>query len=190
MPEAVVRRRPGDVRGTKVEDYYGCLGVPAAATEAEIRQAYRRLARRYHPDLHPGQPALEARLAEVNAAYAVLSNPARRARYDADLAAERASRARWQSTPTSPRPSPRRPDPSWVDLSGQRPARGTHVDLSGARPRPSRPSAGGPWPAAGGAHWTAARGEGWDETLDLDEELLLLLELRRLLTIFEDWEDR
>lgn len=64
------------------KDYYGMLGVPRNASEKAIKQAYRRLARRSHPDVNPGDKAAEARFKEINEAYQVLSDPERRRRYD------------------------------------------------------------------------------------------------------------
>ena len=62
-------------------DYYEVLGVPRNATGDDIRRAYRRLARQYHPDVS-SDPDAESRFKEVNEAYEVLSNEERRARYD------------------------------------------------------------------------------------------------------------
>ena len=64
-------------------DYYNLLGVSRSASDKEVRQAYRRLARQYHPDLNPGDPKAEARFKEINEAYQVLSNPKSRQQYDA-----------------------------------------------------------------------------------------------------------
>jgi molecular chaperone DnaJ len=64
------------------KDYYEILGVDRNASEKEIKQAYRRLARKHHPDLNPGDKAAEARFKEMNAAYEVLSNPEKRKKYD------------------------------------------------------------------------------------------------------------
>jgi DnaJ-class molecular chaperone len=64
------------------KDYYQILGVDRNASEKDIKQAYRRLARKHHPDLNPGDKSAEARFKEINAAYEVLSNPEKRKKYD------------------------------------------------------------------------------------------------------------
>src|SRR5690242_17807940 len=64
-----------------LRDPYDVLGVSRAAGDAEIHAAYRRLAKRYHPDLHPGDPTAEARFKEIAAAYERLSDQEERARY-------------------------------------------------------------------------------------------------------------
>ena len=64
------------------KDYYGLLGVERGASEKEIRAAYRRLARRYHPDVNPGDAEAEAKFKEVNEAHRVLSDADSRAKYD------------------------------------------------------------------------------------------------------------
>ncbi len=63
-------------------DYYDILGVPRNADEKEIRQAYRRLARQHHPDVNPGDDAAAERFKSINAAYEVLSDADKRAKYD------------------------------------------------------------------------------------------------------------
>jgi len=64
------------------KDYYGTLGVRRDASEQDIKQAYRRLARKLHPDLNPGDKAAEARFKEINEAYEVLSDKEKRTKYD------------------------------------------------------------------------------------------------------------
>ncbi len=61
---------------------YEVLGVKPDANADEIRKVYRKLAKQYHPDLNPGKPEAEARFKEISAAYDLLSDPEKRARYD------------------------------------------------------------------------------------------------------------
>jgi molecular chaperone DnaJ len=64
------------------KDYYGTLGVDKKASDDEIRKAYRRLARKYHPDLNPGDKAAEEKFKTVQEAYDVLNEPKKRAMFD------------------------------------------------------------------------------------------------------------
>src|SRR5437764_367946 len=64
------------------KDYYSVLGVSRTATDKDIRTAYRRLARKYHPDLNQGDKSAEGRFKEIQAAYEVLSEPEKRKKYD------------------------------------------------------------------------------------------------------------
>jgi curved DNA-binding protein len=64
------------------QDYYKTLGVPRTASQAEIKKAFRKLARESHPDKHAGDKVAERRFKEINEANAVLSDPAKRSKYD------------------------------------------------------------------------------------------------------------
>ena len=64
------------------KDYYATLGVTKASTEKEIKQAFRKLARKHHPDVNPGDKQAELRFKEINEAYEVLGDPAKRKKYD------------------------------------------------------------------------------------------------------------
>ncbi len=66
----------------QVKDYYQILGVPRDADEKAIKSAYRKLARQHHPDVNPGDKAAEGRFKDITEAYEVLSDPAKRQKYD------------------------------------------------------------------------------------------------------------
>ena len=85
--------------GIEYKDYYKILGVAKGATEKEIKAAYRKLARKHHPDMNQGNPKAEARFKEIGEAYEVLSDPEKRKRYDA-------LGANWNSYRQAPGPGP------------------------------------------------------------------------------------
>jgi DnaJ-class molecular chaperone len=64
------------------KDYYATLGVGKTATDKELKQAYRKLARKFHPDVNPGDKAAESRFKEINEAYEVLGDSDKRKKYD------------------------------------------------------------------------------------------------------------
>src|SRR5215813_10356855 len=96
---------------SRIRDYYEVLGVPRSASAKEIKAAFRKLARKHHPDVNPGDTRAEMRFKEINEANEVLSDPEKRKRYD-ELGADWAS---FQNVP-----------PGWAGGRG-----GVRVDPSG-----------------------------------------------------------
>src|SRR5882762_992078 len=80
------------------KDYYESLGVPRTASEAEIKKAFRKLARQYHPDVAKDKKKAEEKFKEINEAYDVLSDPAKRKKYD-ELGADWKSGAEFRPPP-------------------------------------------------------------------------------------------
>jgi curved DNA-binding protein len=91
------------------KDYYQTLGVPPDADEKTIRQAFRKLARQYHPDVNPGDKAAEEQFKAINEANQVLTDPEQRKKYDA----LRAQYQQWQQSGGRPR------DFNWQAWSAQ-----------------------------------------------------------------------
>jgi curved DNA-binding protein len=92
----------------RYKDYYEILGVPRTASEADIKKAFRKLARQYHPDVAKNKKQAEEKFKEVNEAYEVLGDPAKRKKYDElgpnwNSGAEFPDRPRWFSRPRSAR---------------------------------------------------------------------------------------
>ncbi len=81
------------------KDYYRVLGVPRTASALEIKKAYRRLARKHHPDVNPGDRTAEEKFKEIQEAYSVLGDPKKKALYDQYGAASEPPRGRQPFTP-------------------------------------------------------------------------------------------
>ncbi|MDN5317842.1 MAG: molecular chaperone DnaJ, partial [Thermoanaerobacterium sp.] len=64
------------------KDYYAILGLDRNASDDDIKKAYRTLAKKYHPDLNPGNKEAEQKFKEINEAYQILSDPQKKAQYD------------------------------------------------------------------------------------------------------------
>jgi curved DNA-binding protein len=64
------------------KDYYATLGIPKTASEKDVKQAFRKLARKYHPDVNPGDKTAETKFKEINEAYEVIGDPEKRKKYD------------------------------------------------------------------------------------------------------------
>src|ERR1700741_1435438 len=67
---------------TQFRDYYAILGVPRNASEEDVKKAFRKLARQYHPDVAKDKKAAEQKFKEINEAYEVLGDPQKRKKYD------------------------------------------------------------------------------------------------------------
>ena len=103
----------------RIADPYATLGVARGATPSQVRAAYRRLAKRYHPDVHADARATE-RMRRINEAWEILSSPARRAQHDATLAAQATvpGFGHWSGVPR--RAQPAASSPPWEAHEGPR----------------------------------------------------------------------
>lgn len=109
-------------------DHYKVLGVPTEATGDDVRRAYRRLARQYHPDANPDGPATEERFKEIQQAYEILSDPNKRREYDKE---SRPSAGRTSGAPRRPAGSrPQRKTTEPVNLSDLLRKPGGHKEVS------------------------------------------------------------
>ncbi|MEN6372673.1 MAG: DnaJ C-terminal domain-containing protein [Armatimonadota bacterium] len=115
---------------TGYKDYYKILGVERSASEKEIKQAYRRLARKYHPDVNPGDKSAEEKFKEISEAYEVLSDKEKRSKYDQ-------FGQYWQQAGQAGQPGAGQPPPGWeggfggfdFDTGGQEGGFGNLFDL-------------------------------------------------------------
>jgi len=120
----------------KFQDYYEILGVPRAASEADIKKAYRKLARKHHPDFNPGNKQAEERFKQTQEAYEVLSDAGKRRKYD-QLGANWKSGAEFT------------PPPNWQGFDFSEMFGGAGGGPGGSRPHTTQSSEPGP-DAAGG----------------------------------------
>mgnify|MGYP001851664727 CR=1 FL=1 len=81
-----------------MNEYYQSLGVQPSATKEELKKAYRDLAKKYHPDLHPGDREVETRFKEINEAYEFLSDPEKRKKYDEQQRSAQCHKSRQETT--------------------------------------------------------------------------------------------
>lgn len=125
------------------EDLYAALGVARTATAEEIRKAYRKIAKKTHPDLNPGDSAAEARFKAAQAAYDILGDPEKRARYDRgeiDASGQERQQQGWRSYADTAEGARYRSDAGYADFAD---LSDVFSDLFGRRAGP-RGGPGGP----------------------------------------------
>ena len=89
-----------------MKDYYAILGLERGAANREIKKAYRKLVRKWHPDLNPNDPTCRARIQEVNEAYEMLSDPEKRKAYEGRIEEGRISEATGMGSHPDPHEHP------------------------------------------------------------------------------------
>src|ERR1700752_2056145 len=99
------------------KDYYATLGVAKSATDKELKQAFRKLARKFHPDVNPGDKSAESKFKEINEAYEVLGDAAKRRKYD-ELGAN------WRMYEQAGPTGGKRPGAGWPPGAGGQPFQG------------------------------------------------------------------
>ena len=105
-----------------IPDYYVLLGIPVSASAEQAKHAFRRMARQYHPDLHPGQPHASEQFQLIYQAYKVLTTPKQRARYDQ-------ARALALAQPFGPTGNAHYQAPTWIEPDWAAEAASYHPDL-------------------------------------------------------------
>jgi DnaJ-class molecular chaperone len=160
---------------------YEVLGIKPGASPEEIRKAYRKLAKEFHPDLNPGKPAAEARFKAVTAANDILSDPDKRARYDrGEIDESGAERPRYSYRPHAEGAQGRKYQPQGdIDIEGL-------DDLFAMFGRGSRGAGGGPGRAGEGMSMPGANRQ---YTLTIDFALAATGGKQRLSLSPEEWLD-
>jgi hypothetical protein len=118
-------------------DPYAVLGIPRDASDQQVQRAYRRLAKRYHPDLHPDAQTSQ-QMRRINQAWETLSSPGSRARYDAESAVPRSASFRHWSAPAR-RSAPASPPPQTWDTAWASPSTASTYPRSVGRPYDAGP---------------------------------------------------
>ena len=129
-----------------MNEYYRTLGVQPGASQDDLKKAYRALAKKYHPDLHPGDQEAETRFKEVNEAYEVLGDPDKRKEYDA-----KQQTAQRHQAPNKARSATRTPRGGPVDFSQMQ---GGFAQFSDSIPQPGRCSMRKKFLGKRGTRWT------------------------------------